>query len=151
MATLQQTADMLIEAAGWKQARPDSDGVFRFSLDGDLDLELLSPEARTGILRADLGDAPGYDADGEDRLRRISSLAAGALKSRSSVLSIADGRLELHRTFALADVTQSSIASDVRDFLNDLSWWKAQMSGKSAAKTSSDTFSFSFGSWFSGN
>lgn len=151
MPTLQQTADLIVEAAGWKQAHPDTDGIFRFSLDGGLDFELLSPEAKTAVLRADLGDAPGFSADDEEALRRLASLAAGSLKARRSTLSISEGRLELHRTFALADATPNSAVRDVRDFLNDLAWWKKQITGRNTDKTSSNTFSFSFGSWFSGN
>ena len=150
MATLQQTADLIVSSAGWSPAVPAENGAYRFSLEGDLEFELLSPDNRTAILYADLGPAPGSSADEEEQLRRLSSLAAGALKTRRTVFSIAEGRLELHLTFALADVTQDLLLQDVRDFPNDLAWWKTQLNS-SASKTSSNTFSFGFGGWFPGN
>lgn len=150
MATLQQIADIIVSSAGWSPILPAENGAYRFSLEGDLDFELLSPENRTAILYADLGPAPSRSADDEEQLRRLSSLAAGALKTRRTVFSIADERLELHLTFALADVTQDILLQDVRDFLNDLAWWKKQLNS-TAPKTSSDTFSFGFGGWFPGN
>ena len=55
MSLLQESVNALTAAAGWKKASPGADGVFRFRLEGDLDMEFFSPDGRTGILRADLG------------------------------------------------------------------------------------------------
>ena len=52
MSLLQESVDALTAAAGWKKASPGADGVFRFRLEGDLDMEFFSPDGRTGILRA---------------------------------------------------------------------------------------------------
>ena len=58
MSLLQESVNALTAAAGWKKASPGADGVFRFRLEGDLDMEFFSPDGRTGILRADLGPLP---------------------------------------------------------------------------------------------
>lgn len=50
MSLLQESVDALTAAAGWKKASPGADGVFRFRLEGDLDMEFFSPDGRTGIL-----------------------------------------------------------------------------------------------------
>ena len=80
---LQRSADIITRAAGWKEALPDDDGVFHFSLEGGLDFELFSPENRTGILFAVLGSAPEQDARADDTLLRLASLSAGSLKKTS--------------------------------------------------------------------
>ena len=40
---LQHIADTIAHAAGWKQPEADSEGIFHFSLEGDLDFRLFSP------------------------------------------------------------------------------------------------------------
>ena len=42
MSLLQESVDALTAAAGWKKASPGADGVFRFRLEGDLDMEFFS-------------------------------------------------------------------------------------------------------------
>lgn len=148
---LQQIADIITNAARWKHAEPDSEGVFRFSLEGGLDFSLLTPENRTAVLLADLGDAPESGTmDGSDRLKRLAALAAGSLKQRRSSFAIAGQRLELTRTFPMQTTAEREVSLLVRDFLNDLAWWKAQLggAGNSSSKTSSSPFSM--GGWFSG-
>ncbi len=144
---LQQTADILTRAAGWEPATPDEEGVFHFSLEGGLDFSLFSPENRTGILLSSLGKTP----DSDEEIKRLAALAAGCLKKRRSVFSIGERGLELHRSFSLAEASEGFLVPEVRDFLNDLAWWKRQISG-SGASTPKNTspFSFPFGNWFPG-
>ena len=70
MSLLQESVNALTAAAGWKKASPGADGVFRFRLEGDLDMEFFSPDGRTGILRADLGPLPDAEQDAEDVYKR---------------------------------------------------------------------------------
>ena len=149
---LQQTADTITRAAGWSPAVPDNDGVFRFSLEDGLDFELFSPDNSTCILFAVLGDAPKDDAPSEDEIRRLAVLSAGCMKKRRSVFSIGERGLELYRMFRFADTSENTLIPEVRDFLNDLAWWKRQISGSGSASSTGmpqSPFSFSFGGWFS--
>lgn len=149
---LQPTADLITRAAGWKQAVPDNDGTFRFSLEDGLDFELFSPENSTGILFAVLESIPAQnDEQAEDVIRRMAALAAGSLKTRRSVFSIGERGFELYRTFRLADISESTLTAEVRDFLNDLAWWKKQLAAPSTASSPQRTspFSFSFDGFFS--
>ena len=41
MSLLQESVNALTAAAGWKKASPGADGVFRFRLEGDLDIEFF--------------------------------------------------------------------------------------------------------------
>ena len=148
----QPTADIITRAAGWKQAIPDDDGVFRFSLEGGLNFELFSPENSTGILLAVLESVPRQnDEQAEDVIRRMAALAAGCMKKRRSVFSIGERGFELYRTFRIADVSENTLTAEVRDFLNDLAWWKKQFSHSASAPSQQRTspFSFSFGDFFS--
>ena len=148
---LQQIADIITNAAGWKRAEPDSEGVFRFSLEGGLDFSLLSPDNRTAVLLADLGPAPEAGTmNGNDKLKRLAALAAGTLKKRRSSFAIAGQRLELSRTFSMQTASELEISPLVRDFLNDLAWWKAQISGSSNTSSNTSSSPFSMGGWFSG-
>lgn len=147
---LQHIADTVTKAAGWNQALPDAEGAFRFELEGGLDFSLLSPDGKTAVLLADLGPAPDSSApQGADDLRRIASLAAASLKKRRSTLALAGGRVELQRSFPVTFATEQEICPEVRDFLNDLAWWKKQLGGTDSSSTASTSpFSFSFGGWF---
>ena len=147
---LQQTADIITRAAGWNQALPDDDGVFRFFLEGGLDFELFSPESSTGILLAVLDAVPSEnDEHADDVVRRAASLAAGCMKKRRSVLSIGERGFELYRTFRLSDISEADLLAEVRDFLNDLAWWKKQISVSDSGARPTSPFSFSFGDFFS--
>lgn len=146
---LQQTADIITHAAGWRSAVPDADHVFRFSLEGGLDFELFSPENSTGVLFAELGTVPAQgDVQGEQLIQKVAALAAGCMKKRRSVISIGERGFELYRTFRLADVSEHTLLPEVRDFLNDLAWWKKQLSGNTSPASRPSPFSFSFGGLF---
>lgn len=149
---LQHIADIITNAASWNQAQPDAEGMFRFSLEGGLDFSLLSPDGRNAVLLADLGPAPdGSTAQSGEELHRIASLAAASLKKRRSTLALAENRLELQRSFPTTLATTQEICPEVRDFLNDLAWWKKQLDSggaNSSSTASSSPFSFSLGGWF---
>ena len=147
---LQQLAETMTAAAGWKSPAPGDDGTFRFSLEGGLDFALLTPDNRTGIFLADLGEAPEKGSlPGDEETKRLASVAASSLKKRRSSFAVAGARLELSRTFSLQDISDRELTEIARDFINDLAWWKAQVANagvKSSSNTSSSPFSFgSFG------
>ena len=107
MSLLQESVDALTAAAGWKKASPGADGVFRFRLEGDLDMEFFSPDGRTGILRADLGPLPAAEQDADDLLRKCASRMVAASRSRRTVLSVDEGRFSLHLVVPLAESVAS--------------------------------------------
>ena len=88
--------------------------------------------------------------NGNDKLKRLAALAAGTLKKRRSSFAIAGQRLELSRTFPMQTASELEISPLVRDFLNDLAWWKAQISGSSNTSSNTSSSPFSMGGWFSG-
>jgi len=149
-SSLQQAANIITTAAGWKTAVP-KDGIFHFSLEGNLEFDLLSPENRTGIIKAEVTPLPAAPDEAEELCARLAKTALGAMKKHRSVLAVADGHVELYRTFSLTDPSlcssQSPLPAAVRDFLNDLAWWKAQTSGSPP----SAAMSFSMSGWSFGS
>lgn len=150
-SSLQRIADIITQGAGWKKAIPDEEGIFRFFLDGGLDFCLRTPDNKSALLLADLGAAPQSSGlTSADDLERLASLAAASLKKCRSTFSIAGDRLELHRFFSLRENNERDIQIEVRDFLNDLAWWKKQISTdapKTSSNTSTSPFSFTFSNW----
>ena len=132
MSLLQESVDALTAAAGWKKASPGADGVFRFHLEGDLDMEFFSPDGRTGILRADLGPLPDVEQDADELLRKCASRVAAAARTRRTVLSVDNGRFSLHLVVPLAEGA-ALMPVYAKDFLNDLAWWKRQVQGGGAS------------------
>lgn len=126
MSLLQESVDAVTAAAGWKKASPDAGGVFRFHLEGDLDMELFSPDGRTGILRADLGPLPASEQDADALLRKCASRMVAASRTRRTVLSVDGDRLSLHLVVPLAE-NVIFMPQHAKDFLNDLAWWKGQV------------------------
>ncbi len=148
MALLQESADAITSAAGWKKASPDAVGVFRFRLEGELDMNLFSPDGRTGILHADLGPLPDGERDADELLRKCASRAVAAARTRRTVFSVEEGRLSLHLLIPLDAAAVESMPRHAKDFLNDLAWWKKQVQGGAAASFS--PFSFSGVQWSMG-
>lgn len=149
---LQHLAETMTAAAGWQSPVPGDDGSYRFSLEGGLDFALLTPENRTGIFLADLGDAPEKGSlAGDEETKRLASVAAASLKKRRSSFAVAGPQLELSRTFSLQGISDRELIEIARDFINDLAWWKAQVAnagGKTSSNTSNSPFSFgSFGAF----
>jgi len=149
---LQNIADIVTASAGWKKAVPDDGGAFHFALEGGLDFQLFTPDSRTAVLLADLGASPAPGStQGDEELKRLASVAAASLKKRRSAFAIAGERLELSRTFPLQEGDEQALRLLLRDFLNDLAWWKQQVKGGPANSSSTASSSpFSLGGWFSG-
>ncbi len=139
--SLQQAADAITTAAGWNAALPDQEGIFHFRLEGDIHMELFSPEGRTGVLRGDLGPLPQEQNDAEELLKRCAQKVVAICKKRKSVLSVADGHLHLTRLVPLNDVT--CFPDEARDFLNDFVWWRHQLEAGQGMGINSSPFSFS--------
>jgi hypothetical protein len=156
MTLSQQAADAIASAAGWRPAKPDDDGVFRFHLEGDLEMDFFSPDGRTGVFRSTLATLPDSEAEADELLRICAQRAVAAGRKRKSVVSLDDGRLQLHRTVRLdglsPDMLARLIPHEARDFLNDLAWWRVQAGTRTVQAAPSSPFSMAGfgGSWSPG-
>lgn len=148
--SLASAVENLCRCAGWKSMPPDDDGVYHFLLDGGLDLDLHSPDDRNCIISTDLGPAPADDAvSAEDEFVRLGNSAAAVMRVQRSILSLHDGRLALWRRISL-DASAEDFNSEVRQFLNDQSWWRGRLDDSNANLSGSSLFSFDATGWMPG-
>ncbi|WP_297218901.1 hypothetical protein [uncultured Desulfovibrio sp.] len=135
MALLDDRASALAAMAHWKTPRPEKDGSYRFALENDLSVTLLSPDGRRCVLRAELLSLPPAGPDREELLRSVLRQQAGICAVRASVVALerpgdslltsgTSGDCLILQSLLELDVPQRQFDEAVRDFLNDLSWWK---------------------------
>ena len=137
MALMDEAVKAVADAAGWKMPEPDRDGAYHFHLKGDLDFSLFSPDGRNCIIRAKVQDLPVDSMQREDLLRDASRRQVGVCRTRPSVLSVEkagqslmaadDGtdKLMPFRQLRLEAGEYEAPKAAVKEFLNDLAWWKA--------------------------
>lgn len=144
MIVVQDCVDAITAAAGWKKASPDKEGRFHVILEGDLSMDMFSPDGRTVLFLSDLGPLPQDTQSAEALLQKGAAGVVAGSRKRRSILSLEGDRLVLHRAVPMGDL--ALMPEHAKDFLNDLAWWKGQLQGK----TASSPFSFAF-SGMSGN
>ena len=127
MSLLQEVVDAVTDAAGWRSAEPDAEGVYHFRLKGNLDMDMLSPDGRNCILRGDLGPIPDSDSEAESLLRLCAGRVVGSCRKRRSVLSLQDDRLILYRLVRMDASNPGTVSREAEGFLNDLAWWQGQI------------------------
>lgn len=141
MLNLDQAVKAVATAASWPEPAADAQGVYRIRLEGDLSLEVSTPDGRHCVLSTELGDLPSDARD--DYWVRLGKLACGSLRRRPSTLALDGNRLELFRFLDLSEINTEDLAAQVQGFLNDQAWWRSELSGGSAgASPSSSPFAF---------
>ena len=125
MLNLQQAIEAVAGRAGWLVPAEDAQGVTRVRLEGGLALEFRSPDGRTAVLSADLGEVPG-DAS-PDYWTQLGKAACGCLRRRPSVLSVEGGRFELFRMLDLSRLDADEFVQETEGFLNDEAWWAGEL------------------------
>lgn len=126
MSLLQKVANAISKAAGWRIAVPDANGVVRFVMNDGLDMELFSLDDRTAVFRSEICQFSPHAPDTAQLLQKAAHMAVGAMRNRGSVLSLADHRLMLHSTVSM-DSPDALFSETAKDFLNDLVWWRTQL------------------------
>lgn len=126
-------------AAGWKMPEPGADGTWRFHLQGDLDVMLFSPDGRSCVMAGEVRVLPAEGPERSGILAEAARRQVGACRVRPSVLAVEaadwtpsagadnspDDRLMLYRRVGLEAGSEREFAGQLRDFLNDLAWWRA--------------------------
>ena len=114
--------------AGWKEPQPDEKGAYAFDLDGDLSFTLSSPDGERLLARAALlAPKDGQEIAGETLAAVIRITAARFTKLKAvTALDPETGTLELYAFTGLRGGNVDAQTAFVEDFLNELSFWKAQ-------------------------
>ena len=141
MDLLKQAVNTITSAAGWEPASPDSDGVYHFLVDDDLEMDFFSPDGRSGIFKSTLARVPPDDPSATDLLKVCAQRAVAVCKKRKSVLAIQDDQLALHYVVKLQGASSEDLSrlatQGAKDFLNDLAWWKAQLDTRAPVPSAS--------------
>ena len=114
--------------AGWKEPQADEKGVYAFALEGDLSFTLSSPDGERLMARsALLIPEAGQEIAGET-LAAIMRITAARFARLQAVtfLDPETGSLELYAFTDLRGEDISAQETFMEDFLNELSFWKAQ-------------------------
>ena len=128
----------LAEATGWTSvATPDSAGVYRVSLENDLDATFFALNGRTCLMRGIVTELPASEA--EALCAEAASKQVAVLRERPSILALEEAgefsvpgensttpRLICFRCVPLS-IDRETFVLEVQGLLNDLSWWKATM------------------------
>jgi hypothetical protein len=137
MVSLDDKVRALAVTAGWKTPRPEQDGSYSFRLEDGLDLKLFSPDGRWCFFLADLCVLPEPGHERDSLLRKVTGLQAGICRERASVMALErqedavarglDGERLILQSRVPVDEPQPLFERAVRDFLNDLAWWKKSL------------------------
>lgn len=105
-------------------AQPD--GGFTLSIDGQYEIRCLPMGSGRAVLATILSDLPDNPRRREELLTWLMRLNLAYLKRSRSVLSVDNqtGQLFLHYNVSLAEITQSGFETALRDFLNDIDFWR---------------------------
>ena len=137
---LQKVADSIAVAAGWSPRKPDLDNVVVFRLENGLRLELLCPDGKTIILRGlirVLPDSPNANDEIDTLIEQILVLNAALCRKSRAIPALHERRLELHRIILAGETApdEPDMPEEARTFLNDLSWWRKQITHEESPHT----------------
>jgi hypothetical protein len=125
---LHGAVEAICARAGWKEPRADGEGVYAFDLEGGLAFSLSSPDGERLLARAALlAPGAGQEIAGETLAMVMRLTAARFAKLRAVVaLNPETGGLELYAFTGLRGGDAGGRETFMEDFLNELSFWKAQ-------------------------
>lgn len=124
---LDSSASAIAEAAGWKKPVADERGGYAFSLQGDLDMRLFSPDGgNTVIFVAVVQVLPEDERSQDELLLAHAQRAVAACKERGTTLAIEGDSLVLQRVIPGREALLKDMPRIAEGFLNDLGWWRKQ-------------------------
>lgn len=124
---LDSAASVIAEAAGWKQPKADERGAYTFSLRGDLDMNVFSPDGgNTLIFHATVQALPEEERACDDLLLAQAQRAVAACKERGTTLALEGDTLILQRVIQGRETALEAMPGIAEGFLNDLDWWRKQ-------------------------
>ena len=146
----------LAEAAEWTAlTAPDNFGVWRVSLENDLDA-VFFPLGKAIVMRGVVADLPDDRTEAGTLCETAARRQVAVLRERPSILALempgqslvpgeapAAGRLVCFRTVPMT-TDGNDFVETVQDWLNDLAWWKVNLKLAEQQRSGlSDMFSFS--------
>ena len=124
---LDSAAVAIAHAANWKPPKADGQGVYEFSLRDGLDMRLFSPDGgNTVILWSTVQTLPDDVREREELLLAQAQRSVASCRERGTTLALEGDALIIQRVLHPRQNTLEDIPGIAEDFLNDLTWWRAQ-------------------------
>lgn len=133
MSRLKAAVEYIADVAGWSAPQADTKGQYFFALDGGLSVTLMSPDGMTCIMKSTMMTLPQDTRDADEILSVCARRALGRARASQSILSVEGNLAVLYDSMRFEHVELDTIALRLRDFLNDLSWWKDMMAPHKAS------------------
>ena len=114
--------------AGWKKPRVNAEGVYSFDMEGGYSFTLSSPDGERLLARSALlvpGERQEIAGETLAAVMRITTARFAKLKAVTA-LEPGTGALELYAFTGLRGNDTGTQETFMEDFLNELSFWKAQ-------------------------
>jgi hypothetical protein len=114
--------------AGWKEPQADEKNVYAFDLEGSLSFTLSSPDGERLLACAALLTPKAGQEITEETLAAVMRTTAARFARLKAVTALdpETGELELYAFTGLRDGNASAYETFMEEFLNELSFWKAQ-------------------------
>lgn len=135
MSRLKAAVEYIADVAGWSAPQADTKGQYFFALDGGLSVTLMSPDGMTCIMKSTMMTLPQDTRDADEILSVCARRALGRARASQSILSVEGNLAVLYDSMRFDHVELDIIALRLRDFLNDLSWWKDMMAPHKASSS----------------
>ncbi len=127
MSRLKAAVDYIAEVAGWSAPQADTKGQYFFALDGGLSVTLMSPDGMTCIMKSTMAALPQDERDAHGMLVLCARRALGHARSSQSIVTVEGNLAILYDSMRLENTELDVVALRLRDFLNDLAWWKESL------------------------
>ncbi|MDR3175504.1 MAG: molecular chaperone Tir [Desulfovibrio sp.] len=124
---LDSAASAVAAAAGWKRPEADERGIYGFSLRGDLDMRMFSPDGGgTVVFCSAVQTLPEEERARDELLLAQARRAVAACRERESTLALEGNTLVLQRVVRDKETALEELPGIAECFLNDLDWWRKQ-------------------------
>ncbi len=135
MPRLKAAVEYIADAAGWSTPQADTKGQYFFALDGGLSVTLMSPDGMTCIMKSTMITLPQDKREADEMLAVCARRALGKARSSQAIVTVEGNLVLLYDAMRFEHIENDILALRLRDFLNDLSWWKDMMAPHKAASS----------------
>ncbi len=135
MSRLKAAVEYIAEVAGWSAPQADTKGQYFFALDGALSVTVMSPDGMTCIMKSTMMTLPQDTREADELLAVCARRALGRARSSQSIVTVEGNLAILYDSMRFDHTELDTIALRLRDFLNDLAWWKDMMAPHKASNS----------------
>lgn len=120
---LEDVVSSICKVTAWKNQIQKEENTISFELENGLNLNVYSPDGKTVILYDTIIKLPSDEYIATNFVEKYATHAVAACKTKETIVSLNEDTLVLHYDITHKD-GDLEINKSVKDFLNDLAWWK---------------------------